>query len=152
MRVYQSDRLMDLFAAMAAQAVRDYHHPAWLRGPDRRSAVAFLEAAGLIVNGVPDERLSCPCAACRKKRACKGDHMPRREDLEATRRIETAKLRLFQEHQVRNDMLSQRIDAMVSMPLCQSCRRPLEPGSQYCDGCGKPVAYTGQTTRLDGKP
>jgi hypothetical protein len=66
--MYQSDRLMDLFTAVAAQAVRDYHHPSWLRGPDRRSAVAFLTAAGLIRNGVPDARLCCPCPSCRRKR------------------------------------------------------------------------------------
>lgn len=40
-------------------------------------------------------------------------------------------------------------------PLCLlalvsrcSCGRRLLPSFRYCDGCGKPLAYTGQTQRL----
>jgi hypothetical protein len=66
--VYQSAGLEALFVAIVAQCVRDYFHPAWMRGPDRRRAVTFLEEVGLIRDGVPDERLCCPCPSCRRKR------------------------------------------------------------------------------------
>ena len=42
------------------------------------------------------------------------------------------------------DMLDQ-----AQAPRRCSCGRSLDPGAHYCDACGQPVAFTGETTRLD---
>lgn len=35
------------------------------------------------------------------------------------------------------------------MSIC-TCGRTLQSGALFCDACGRPVAYTGQTERLNG--
>lgn len=47
--------------------------------------------------------------------------------------------------------IPQNMPAITGLrPLTEcSCGRSLLPGMRFCDACGRPVSYTGQTVRLD---